>query len=602
MKKLQILLSCWICCAAITAQNSLPPILQQDTARIRHNEMTEAYIIPKQVMWTAGNVKNTDILLTKRSGQPDMAREPYCAMETTDDTVSVLLDYGCELHGGLRLVLGSTNSGYPARVRIRFGESVEETCADHDGGNNRTGFTTNDHAIRDFVTAVPRYGMTEVGNTGFRFVRIDLLPDAPEIRKTLKGGSRKIQLKEASAILRYRDIPYLGSFKCSDQRLNDIWMTGAYTVHLNMQEYLWDGIKRDRAVWLGDMHPEVATIMRVFGQNEVVPRSLDLACRQFPLPQWQNGISAYSLWYLIIQYDWYMHGGDKDFLMKHRSYITGLIDKIDGLVDEDGNEQFEGNARGVMRYFLDWQSTSNQVGAEAGHRGLACWALSRAESLCRVMGEETHAEKCQKIVRQLKKQPKPHNNLKQAASLMALGGLIPAKQACDEVVSVDGAKNFSTFYGYYMLQALAQAGYHQQAIDIIRQYWGAMIELGATTFWEDFKMEWTENAARIDEFTPEGKIDIHRNYGDHCYISYRHSLCHGWASGPTAWLTQHVLGVEVVDAGCSTLRITPHLGDLNWAEGSFPTPYGIVKIRHQKDASGIIQTSIDAPAGIRLEQ
>lgn len=24
------------------------------------------------------------------------------------------------------------------------------------------------------------------------------------------------------------------------------WLTGAYTVHLNMQDYLWDGIKRDR--------------------------------------------------------------------------------------------------------------------------------------------------------------------------------------------------------------------------------------------------------------------------------------------------------------------------------------------------------------------
>ena len=64
-------------------------------------------------------------------------------------------------------------------------------------------------------------------------------------------------VKEATAILRYRDIPYVGSFRSSDPRLDSIWMTGAYTVHLCMQEYLWDGIKRDRAVWLGDMHPEV---------------------------------------------------------------------------------------------------------------------------------------------------------------------------------------------------------------------------------------------------------------------------------------------------------------------------------------------------------
>ena len=69
------------------------------------------------------------------------------------------------------------------------------------------------------------------------FVRIDLVdPDT------------KIEIKEISATFTYRDIPHLGSFTCNDERLNQIWMTGAYTVHLNMQDYLWDGIKRDRLV------------------------------------------------------------------------------------------------------------------------------------------------------------------------------------------------------------------------------------------------------------------------------------------------------------------------------------------------------------------
>jgi hypothetical protein len=36
-----------------------------------------------------------------------------------------------------------------------------------------------------------------------------------------------------------------------------------------MQEYLWDGIKRDRLVWIGDMYPEVSTIHAVFDFNEV---------------------------------------------------------------------------------------------------------------------------------------------------------------------------------------------------------------------------------------------------------------------------------------------------------------------------------------------
>src|SRR3546814_6617932 len=100
---------------------------------------------------------------------------------------------------------------------------------------------TNDHAMRDFIVELPWLGALEVGNSGFRFVRIDLVDPNVELL-----------LKEARAVFIYRDIPYLGSFKCNDDRLNEIWETGAYTVHLNMQQYLWDGIKRDRLVWVGE--------------------------------------------------------------------------------------------------------------------------------------------------------------------------------------------------------------------------------------------------------------------------------------------------------------------------------------------------------------
>lgn len=127
-----------------------------------------------------------------------------------------------------------------------------------------------------------------------------------------------------------------------------------------------------------------------------------------------------------------------------------------------------------------------------------------------------------------------------------------------------------------------------------------MIQLGATTFWEDFNLDWLPAAGRIDELVPEGKIDIHRTYGNYCYQGYRHSFCHGWASGPTSWLSEYVLGVRVVEPGCRALLIEPHLGDLEWVEGTFPTPYGVVSIRHEKDKNGRIKTSVNAPEEVRI--
>lgn len=55
-----------------------------------------------------------------------------------------------------------------------------------------------------------------------------------------------------------------------------------------------------------------------------------------------------------------------------------------------------------------------------------------------------------------------------------------------------------------------------------------------------------KNAGRIDELPNEGKAYVHCTYGGYCYKQLRHSFCHGWASGPTSWLTEYVLGVQVL--------------------------------------------------------
>lgn len=568
----------------------LPPVFGPEYSNIaQKDELTRVFISPVRLLWTsdttAGKIRNTSVLLNPGNSQSDMSRTTrFCSITSTaTDTSSILLDYGKELHGGIQLVLGGSSRREPSLIRIRFGESVGEANSDTYNSDWLMGFSTDDHAKRDIIMEIPRTGMIEVGNTGFRFVRIDLLQ--PETT---------INLKEARAILRYRDIPYLGSFRSSDSRLDSIWITGAYTTHLNMQEYLWDGIKRDRLVWLGDFHPELKTINTVFGFNEVVPRSLDLACEQYPLPQWLNGMSSYSMWYLIIHHDWYMQNGDIDFLNKHRQYIVGLIDLIDSKIGIDGTEELS-----QMR-FLDWPSTPNRKGVEAGYRALLTWALRDAKELCSVLGEKRSMEVAVNAAEKLSRKVMDHNNLKQAASLMAVADIINPEEACNDVIAVDGAKRFSTFYGLYMLDALSKAGMQKQAIEIIRDYWGGMLDMGATTFWEDFDIEWKNNSARIDQIAPDGMSDIHGDFGAYCYPSFRHSLCHGWSSGPTSWLTENILGIRIIEPGCKTLEIRPNLPGLDWAEGTFPTPYGIVKVKHTKHTNGEIKTEIEAPEEIKI--
>lgn len=558
------------------------------------DELSRYYITPKRIVWTSDpsgkKVVNPQILLNNGNSQPyfGIDKSKVCQLVNGKrDTSGLILDFGTELHGAIQLTTSSSNRLTP-RVRIRFGESVSETMSDviGDGTSGLNGGATNHHAMRDFVVTLPGYGTLEIGNSGFRFARIDLL-----------DTMGKVAFKEIRAVAVIRNIPYLGSFSCSDTLLNKIWITGAYTVHLNMQDYLWDGVKRDRMVWMGDMHPEMMTINNVFGYQNVVPKSLDFSRDNTPLPKWMNGISSYSLWWIIMQSDWYLYQGDLTYLKEQKTYLTGLLNQLFGQVDSMGME----NMRGTMR-FLDWPSSENPQGVHAGLQALMVIAFNRGGDLCRTLGDLSMADKCFKMADKMKKIVPDPNGSKQAASLMALAGIIPAGKADKDVISVGGAKKFSTFYGYYMLQAQALAGDYQGALDNIRQFWGGMLKLGATTFWEDFNLDWTVNAAGITDIVPAGKKDIHRDFGAYCYIGLRHSLCHGWSSGPTSWMTQHVLGISVLEPGCRTIRVEPHLGDLQWAEGTFPTPMGIVKVRHEKRADGTIQTKIDAPKGVKVIQ
>lgn len=568
-----------------TAKAQLPPVFEPERAQTTQTtETVRRYLAPVKITWRTQNaddhITNAERLLLPGNGQADLANKNMCILKSGDNIQpALLLDFGRELHGGLQIVTGMHPSGKPVRIRIRFGESASEAMSDIEPQHN----ATNDHAIRDAIVEVPWLGKLEIGNTGFRFARIDLL-----------DANAELQLKEVRAIFVFRDLPWIGSFHCSDTLLNKIWQTGAYTVQLNMQDYLWDGIKRDRLVWVGDMHPETATISSVFGYNDVVPKSLDLIRDITPLPGWMNGISTYSMWWIIIHRDWYYHNGDLKYLRQQKAYLLQLLPFIISKIGSDNKEHLDGTR------FLDWPSSENKKGVDAGLQAMMIWALTDGADLCRILGAPVIAGQCQAAVNRLQQHTPDYNHSKQAAALMALTGLLPAPKANAETLAVDGVSGFSTFYGYYMLQAMAKAGNYTGALDAIRNFWGAMLHLGATTFWEDFNRDWLPNASRIDELPQPGQKDIHGDYGAYCYVGFRHSLCHGWASGPTPWLTQYVLGITVVEPGCKTIRIIPHLGDLQFAEGTFPTPYGVVKVKHVKGPGGKIISTISAPPQVKV--
>lgn len=547
------------------------------------NTVTKKYIVPQRVVLSQG-ADNPQWLLNDTSRQATLGVTNVCLLEEGD---YVVLDFGSELQGGVDITVNrvegkaedkASDYCFYGKMRIVFGESVSEAMSSI-GDEKRA---QNDHSTRDMTVVTSNWSTMRYGNTGFRFVKIE----------AIEGN---IELGVVKGVLEYKDIQYKGTFECNDQRLNDIFNTAVYTVHLNMQDYIWDGIKRDRLVWIGDMHPEVSTISSVFGYDDCVERSLDFTRDSFPLedtenPRWMV-FPSYTCWWIIIHRDWYMQNGRTDYLLEQKDYLYKACNNLLMRIGEDGKLDFDEN------YFVDW-SSADTVYAEAGFRGCLMMALDAAGQIFDVYGDIDMQAKCMAALENVKKVVPDYSGNKQMSAMAAISGLCDVKSA-EKVITKDLLDGLSTFYGYYVLRALALADNMQAALDVMRGYWGAMLDLGATTFWEDFDIDWVKNAGRIDENLSADKVDLHGTYGKFCYEKLRLSLCHGWAGGPADFISKNILGVHIMEPGCKKVCISPNLGDLEWAKGTYPTPYGIIEIEHH-NVNGKVQSSITAPAEVEI--
>ncbi len=172
---------------------------------------------PKRIVWQTEVGKSDDgwskraaaekmeKLLERKFGQVcegEFGKASGTRLVNRGEAAGVILDFGRELHGGISLGMSCSTTPF-ARLRIRFGESVSETMSSLGDGRH----ASNDHAMRDFELPAPRFGSIEVGNTGFRFVRIDLV----------SGGEAGFEFVRAVSLM--RPMKAVGSFKSSDLSL-----------------------------------------------------------------------------------------------------------------------------------------------------------------------------------------------------------------------------------------------------------------------------------------------------------------------------------------------------------------------------------------------
>lgn len=485
-------------------------------------------------------------------------KEPVAAVSITKEKGGVVVDFGKETFGYVRLQ-GLKGKGL---LNIYYGESKEEALA-----------TENCETLdRIDVDNQQAKEYTVQGSKAYRYVYIVTGP--------------AVSFDKVSML--YESLPetYRGSFRCNDEEINRIWDVAAYTMHLTTREFFIDGIKRDRWVWSGDAIQSYLMNYYLFFDTHTVGRTINLLRGKDPVTAHVNTIMDYTFYWFMSVYDYYLYTGDSHFIGQLYPRMSGLMDYVLGRTNKDG--MVEGQTGDWV--FVDWaDGYMDKHGELSFEQILFCKSLQTMALCADITGNKQDKAKYGKLAESLKSKLEPafwnkdkqafvHNRLngKQSEAVTRYANMFgilfdyldAQKQQTvkKSVILNDSIMKITTPYmRFYELESLCALGEQTSVTKEIKDYWGGMLKLGATSFWE--------------KYNPNEKGSQHyAMYGR----PFGKSLCHAWGASPVYLLGKYYLGVKPVKPGYSEFAVAPSLGGLKWIEGTVPTPKGDIHVYMDK--------------------
>lgn len=474
-------------------------------------------------------------------------------IETNPVKNGLLVDFGKETFGYLQL----KNIKDSGEVRICYGESKEEAMS---------------------VDLCETFDVATIPSDSSKSYT---LPCSRALRYAQIIMPEEMEIESAAFITESLPLEERGSFKCSNEKMNKIWDVAAYTLNLTSREFMLDGIKRDRWVWSGDASQSYLMNYYLFFDQEINRRTIIALRGQDPVETPINHILDYSFYWLTSIYEYYLYTGDKSLIEMIYPKMLSMMEFCNTRLNK--NNLVQGWSSDWV--YLDWADIDTQ-GELSAYQVLYARSLEAMSACSKIMNDPENAEKYEKMADQIKdklfdlfwndqlhafvhnrKNGEPINKVTRYSNMFAIlygyFNELQGKEVGTHVLMNDSIQKITTPYmRFYELAALCEINEYEYVTNEILDYWGGMLDLGATTFWEQYnpKETGTEHLAMYGR--PFGR-----------------SLCHAWGASPIYLLGKFYLGVSPTSAGYQTWCCEPHLGGLEWIEGSVPTPNGDIKIK-----------------------
>ncbi len=485
----------------------------------------------------------------------------------------VIADFGEETYGYLRLrdVKGA------GAVKIIYAESESEMYAE-ELANTEKGALDGWEQI-DLVEA--KECRREIAH-GFRYVHV--IPVAGDV--TVGSVTMDYERKDA---------PVRGSFRCSDPEVNRIWDVSAHTLELTCREVFVEGVKRDHWVWSGDAVQSFLMNYYVFGDYDGCRDTLWALRGKDPVKVHLNRIMDYTFYWFDAVGQYRLYSGDPNMARQVYPRMKTLLAFALGRLDENGRPA---DAKGDW-VFIDWAAKTlpNYGGVTSFEQMLLVRALDAAADVAEEVGAGDEARAYRARAGRLRAEILPRYWNEEKGGLMHM----VYKDGRTDPMITRYPNIFGLFYGYfderqrdrvvrnvllndavlkiqtpymrfYELESLCSIGRQADVLREIKSYWGGMLRLGATSFWELYNPE----ESGEQHFAMYG-----RRYGK--------SLCHAWGASPAYLLGKYFLGVRPTSPGFATYEVKPNLGGLEWIEGDVPTPWGTIRVRADRNGHQVAE-------------
>jgi len=415
---------------------------------------------------------------------------------------SFILDFGGHMTGRLAFSLSGEGAAVdsPVRLKLTLGEVPADVAVPLDtyAGALSRAWLPDEVINVDFLPRSVRLPR----RYAFRYVKVEVIDTSPNF------GVRFAHI-EATAVTSAGDPPpALGA--PADDLLRRIDQVSLATLRDCMQTVFEDGPRRDRRLWVGDLRLQALTNYATFRNYDLVKRCLYLfaglpredglvAACVYDEPKPLCGrqyIMDYSALYGAVVLDYVRATRDltaaRDLwpVVRRQMEILGQFVNRDGLFADPGG----------WWLFIDW---CDDLDRTAPMHAVLLYSYRQALDLARLAGVEREAAgyadriaRMTAAAREAFYDPAQKvflSGSRKQASWATQAWMVHAGVASEEegaaalraaARSKDAVRPVTPYLYHYVVGAMLLCGMKAEALDLIRSYWGSMVEAGADTFWE----------------------------------------------------------------------------------------------------------------------